>query len=84
VEFPFPDESLRRQIWESHFPARAPLAADIDLDYLAHEFPVAGGNISNIAVGAAFLAAADGGTITTRHVLAATKREYDKLGKLWR
>ncbi|MGE5697835.1 MAG: ATP-binding protein [Candidatus Sericytochromatia bacterium] len=84
VEFPFPDESLRRRIWESHFPFQAPLSADVDLDYLAHEFPVAGGNISNIALGAAFLAAADGGTITSRHVLAATKREYDKLGKLWR
>ena len=83
VEFPFPDASLRQQIWKSHFPAHAPLAADIDIDYLAGAFPIAGGSISNVALGSAFLAAADGGTITAEHVLAGTRREYDKLGKLW-
>jgi hypothetical protein len=83
VEFPFPDEAARRRIWQSHFPAQAPLADDVDLDYLARAFPVAGGNISNIAVGAAFLAAADDTTIAAQHVVASTRREYDKLGKLW-
>ena len=83
VEFPFPDEPLRRRIWQSHFPAQAPLAADVDLDYLARAFPIAGGNISNVAVCAAFLAAADGGIIATRHVLAGARSEYGKLGKLW-
>jgi SpoVK/Ycf46/Vps4 family AAA+-type ATPase len=83
VEFPFPDAGLRRRIWVSHFPAAAPLSDDVDLDYLAEALPIAGGNISNVAVGAALLAAADGGAITTGHILAAARREYDKLGKLW-
>jgi ATP-dependent 26S proteasome regulatory subunit len=83
VEFPFPDAPLRQQIWKSHFPAQAPLAADVDVDYLAAAFPIAGGCISNVALGAAFLAAADGGTIKAEHVLAGARREYDKLGKLW-
>jgi AAA+ superfamily predicted ATPase len=83
VEFPFPDEAARRRIWQSHFPLQAPLADDVDVDYLARAFPVAGGNISNIVVGAAFLAAADDTTIAAQHIVASTRREYDKLGKLW-
>ena len=34
------------------------------------------------ALGAAFLAAEDGGYITTEHIIRATKREYQKVGKL--
>ena len=41
---------------------------------------MAGGNIRNIAVAAAFLAAADGGVVTMPHLLAATRREHQKMG----
>jgi hypothetical protein len=33
-------------------------------------------------LGAAFLAAADGGKVTMAHVVQATQREYQKLGKV--
>ncbi|MFI6644017.1 ATP-binding protein [Streptomyces sp. NPDC050504] len=83
VEFPFPDADSRERIWRTLFPRRAPLDADVDLAALAREFQIAGGNIKNVALNAAFLAAADGGTITLRHVLRGTRREFEKIGKLW-
>ncbi|HET6393377.1 MAG TPA: AAA family ATPase [Blastococcus sp.] len=83
VDFPFPDETQRRRIWETHFPPLAPVGSDVDCAFLAREFPVAGGNIKNIVLNAAFLAAADGGTITSRHLLDGTRREFDKAGKVW-
>jgi len=43
---------------------------------------MAGGNIKNVALAAAFLAAADGGVVAMRHVTQATLREYQKTGKL--
>jgi hypothetical protein len=42
---------------------------------------VAGGNIRNIAVNAAFLAAEAGEPIGMRHVLNAVRSEYAKLEK---
>jgi SpoVK/Ycf46/Vps4 family AAA+-type ATPase len=81
VHFPFPDEAERRRIWARIWPSRTPLADDVDLDRLAGEFRLAGGNIKNIALAAAFLAVADGDEVTMSHVLHATRREYQKLGK---
>jgi hypothetical protein len=43
---------------------------------------VPGGNIRNIALAGAFLAAADGGVVTMAHLLRATQREYQKMGKV--
>jgi hypothetical protein len=83
VEFPFPEEESRMRIWSTLFPAESPVSADVDYAYLARQFPVAGGSIKNIALNAAFLAAADGGTIGTRHILQCTRREFEKIGKLW-
>ena len=37
---------------------------------------------SNILVSAAYLAAADGGTITMQHLLHGTRREFQKMGRL--
>ena len=54
VEFPFPDEASRRLIWKTHFPPEAPLKEDIDYEFLARKFPIAGGNIQNIVSNAAF------------------------------
>jgi AAA+ superfamily predicted ATPase len=83
VEFPFPEVDSRRRIWRTVFPADAPLAADVDSTELAERFALSGGNIKNIALNAAFLAAVDKDEITRRHVLGATRREFEKMGKVW-
>ncbi len=83
VEFPFPDEMHRRHIWEIMFPREAPLARDVDLSLLAREVRLAGGNIKNIALAAAFYAAGDGGMIRMSHLIQATRREHQKLGRTW-
>lgn len=82
VEFPFPDEYHRRRIWQVLFPAEAP-CEEIEFDFLASHFRFAGGNIKNIVLGAAYLAAADGGRITMNHVMRATSRECHKIGRVF-
>jgi len=82
VDFPFPDEAHRYRIWKQHIPESAPLGTDIDLDYLAKRFVFSGGNIRNVVVNAAFLAAENSGQIHMEHLIRATKREFEKIGKL--
>jgi hypothetical protein len=43
-----------------------------------------GGNVKNIALSAAFMAAENGGVVTMDHILHGSRREYQKMGKLWR
>lgn len=82
LEFPFPDEKQRRQIWEKIWPAATPLEPALDLAYLARSFEMAGGNIRNIALAAAFLAADEGGIVGMGHLIRAIQREYQKMGKV--
>jgi SpoVK/Ycf46/Vps4 family AAA+-type ATPase len=81
IHFPFPDEVQRQEIWEKVWPTQVPLAKEVDLEFLAQQFKLSGGNIKNIALASAFLAAADGGKVTMDHLRHATQREYQKLGK---
>ncbi len=83
VEFPFPDETHCRRIWETHFPAEVPVSSSIDFGYLARELRLPGGNIRNIVLSAAFLAAQNGGEVGMNHILHAARREYEKIGRLW-
>ena len=83
IDFSFPDEAHRLRIWHALVPPQAPLSPDVDFAALAREFPLAGGNIKNVVLNAAFLAAADGGTIGLRHLLHGTRREFHKVGKVW-
>jgi len=82
VEFPFPDADHRRRIWQTVFPSTAPLEPGIDFEFLAERFNLAGGNIRNIAIAAAFHAAGNGGSINMHHLLRGLKREYQKMGKV--
>jgi hypothetical protein len=59
-----------------------PRADDVDLPFLAESFDLAGGNIKNIAIAAAFLSAAADGVLTMAALVKATAREYRKLGRL--
>jgi len=81
LHFPFPDEIARKRIWKGIWPAAVPLAADVDCDLLAQRFKLSGGNIRNIAVAAAYLAADRGAAVTMADLLHATRREYQKFGK---
>lgn len=82
VTFPFPDEASRRRIWHSIWPEQMPLDSQVDMDFLASVFKVSGGNIKNIAVAAAFLAAQDGSVVKKKHLIHAAFREYQKIGKV--
>ena len=82
LEFPFPDDVLRERIWRGHFPKDAPREKDIDFGFLAQKFKMTGGNIKNIVLGAAFLAAQESKPISMSHLIIATKGEYQKEGKL--
>ena len=52
------------------------------MDFLARQFEITGGNIRNIALAGAFLAAEDGGCVRMRHLIRATWQEYQKMGKV--
>jgi ATP-dependent 26S proteasome regulatory subunit len=82
VEFPFPDERHRLRIWEKILPAEMPRSADLDFSFMARRFELAGGNIRNIALAAAFMAADDGAMVEMGHLIRATQREYQKMGKV--
>ena len=82
IEFAIPGVEERTRIWRQSFPASAPLAADVELDWLANRFEIAGGAIRNAALNAAFFAAAQGNEITMRAVVIGLAREYRKLGRL--
>ncbi len=82
VDFPFPDEAMRKDIWLSIFPENAPLNNNIDFNFLARQFKLSGGNIRNVATNAAFLAASENKEINISHLIYAIKIEYEKIGKL--
>ncbi|MGH8072134.1 MAG: ATP-binding protein [Candidatus Entotheonellia bacterium] len=79
VQFPFPDAAQRGEIWRRIFPRDTPTDG-LDLARLAR-LNVAGGNIRNIALNAAFLAADVGEPVRMTHVLHAAQSEYAKLEK---
>lgn len=82
VHFPFPDENARTKLWRSIFPDELPKAADLDYEYLGKKFAIAGGNIKNAAVTAAFLAVQGGMRLEMEHILRALKYELTKQGKI--
>ena len=81
IEFSSPDEKLRKKIWSIIFPHDTPVGENVDFSFLS-KFKITGGNIKNIALSAAFLAAGDSSAVEMEHIVRATKREFQKIGKL--
>ncbi|MGH4024800.1 MAG: ATP-binding protein [Pseudonocardiaceae bacterium] len=77
VQFPLPDAAARADIWRRIFPAQTPTDR-LDPVKLA-QLTITGGTIYNIALSAAFIAAAAAGPVRMSHVLQATRTEYAKL-----
>jgi hypothetical protein len=77
VNFPFPDAAQREAIWSRIFPAQTPTEG-LDPKRLS-QLNVAGGNIRNIALNAAFLAAEAKTPVGMAHVLGAARLEAQKI-----
>ena len=79
VQFPFPDAQMRAEIWKRIFPAQTP-TEDLNIAKLS-ALNIAGGNIRNIALNAAFSAAGRNRPVTMLDIQAAARQEYTKLEK---
>jgi ATPase family associated with various cellular activities (AAA) len=77
VQFPFPDAAHRAEIWRRVYPDRMPRGT-LDYGRLAR-LNIPGGHIRNIALHAAFFAAAAEEPVGMPHLLRAARCEYAKL-----
>jgi hypothetical protein len=81
VNFPFPDAHHRLEIWNKAFPEQVPRSNDLDLKFLADNLQISGGNIKNVVVNSAFLAAKKSEPVSMSHIVLAIKREFEKMGR---
>jgi hypothetical protein len=82
VDFPMPDAPLRNRLWDRCLAPGLPRADDLDLEFLATRFELAGGHIRSAAVTSAYLAARAGRPVSMIDLVGAVAREYRKLGRL--
>jgi AAA+ superfamily predicted ATPase len=82
ADFPMPEEDDRLRLWQLHLRSELPRSDEIDLEFLAEAFKLSGGNIRNICLAAAFLAAAEDRRVSMTDLVRATEREYQKLGRM--
>jgi len=80
VNFPFPSIAQRKAIWEKVFPPDTPIQ-DLSFDRLAR-LNLTGGNITGIALNAAFQAAHAGEPITMPLIMESARTELRKLGRV--
>ncbi len=74
VQFPFPRGRARASIWQRVFPVETPTRG-LDFAKLA-QLKINGGQIRNIAISAAFLAADEKQPVLMQHVAEAARIEY--------
>lgn len=82
IEFPFPQPEDRTRIWKVMFPPNTPIDTSVDFTLLSERFRLAGGAIRNIVLASSFLAAQDNVPVNMNHLLHASRREYQKMGRL--
>ena len=80
VNFPFPGVPERQEIWRHVFPTEA-LTTGLDFNRLAR-LNLTGGNIHNVALNAAFLAARANKPVTMPLIFEAARAEFGKLDRL--
>ncbi|WP_018350619.1 ATP-binding protein [Longispora albida] len=82
VDFPLPDDELRRSLWDGCLGTLLPRGTDLDLGFVAGAFELAGGHIRSAAITAGYLAAEAGRPVEMADLIGAVAREYKKLGRL--
>lgn len=79
IQFPFPDAGQRGEIWQRVFPRQTPTEG-LNFQKLSH-LNIAGGNIRNIALNSAFLAADQDRPVKMADIKKAASTEYIKIEK---
>jgi SpoVK/Ycf46/Vps4 family AAA+-type ATPase len=82
IDFPAPTPDLRLRLWQQCLAPPLPLGDDLDLEFCAQSFELAGGNIRSASVSAAYLAAESGQPVRMVDLITAVGQEYRKLGRL--
>ncbi len=82
VEFPLPDEVASRAVMARHVSGRSAAGQRCRLSIPRQAVPVTGGDIRNVALEAAFLAAQDGKVVTMKQLAKALARQMMKQGKI--
>jgi hypothetical protein len=80
IEFPRPDAPAREQIWRLCLPKDSHDLQDPEFRQLARRLELTGGQIRQITLRAAFIAAAANDQIRLQHVATAVRAELAKLG----
>ncbi|HEV7642865.1 MAG TPA: ATP-binding protein [Pyrinomonadaceae bacterium] len=84
IDFPAPDEAQRADIWQQVIPASVAKNSQIDIGFLARQFPLSGGHIRSIVFNASLQSAhapGSGQELFMKDILIAVKREYDKINR---
>lgn len=80
IDFPKPNVEARDKIWRQCLPAESHELDDRDFRHLARQVELTGGQISQITLRAAFIAAAEDRLIGIEDISRATHTELTKLG----
>ncbi|OCA54324.1 ATP-binding protein [Photorhabdus namnaonensis] len=83
TRFTYPDEALRKKMWQKIWPEQLTLSDEIDFEHLAKRSDLTGANIRNIALLSSILAADDNiGQVENKHIERAVILELNKTGRL--
>lgn len=82
IHFRMPDAETRALLWRKMLPEKAPADEDLDLAFFAENFELSGSEIKDAMLHAAYMAAAEGGSIGNRHLMEAVQLSFSKYGKV--
>ena len=82
IHFVFPAEEVRLQLWKRILPPQARLEEELDLEFFAGSFELAGSNIKEVLTNAAYLAASEHRGMANRDIVEAVRLNFAKYGKV--
>lgn len=84
IEFPLPEPDERRRIWDLLLPPAVERASDLDLDEIAHDHRLAGGEIRNAALKSIFMTERSRRPLDQAQLKSAVALEMLELGRVSR
>lgn len=82
IHFVFPTKEVRLRLWRQILPPQARLEEELDLEFFAGNFELAGSNIKEVLTNAAYMAAAEHRGMANRDIVEAVRLNFSKYGKV--